>query len=86
MKFILIIFLIAYSYFAFSEVCIRIDGKMNGFDKDYYFLKVNDKVTLRILKKRLARNLDRFLYMNKNNRVQECYPANSIENPFQKIK
>ena len=86
MKWILIVFLVMFSYFTFSEVCIRIDGKINGFDKDYYFLKVNEKVTLRILKKRLAKTLDRFLYMNKNNRVQECYPANSIEKPFQKIK
>ena len=86
MKFLLIFFLITCSYFTFSEMCVRIDGKINGFDKDYYFLKVNDKVTLRILKRRLAKNLDRFLYMNKNNKVQECYPINSVEKPFQKIK
>ena len=41
---------------------------------------------MRILRKRLAKNLDRFLNMNKNNKVQECFPVDSIEKSSQKRK
>ena len=81
MKLILHFVLIMYSYFAFSEVCVNLDGKVNGYDNKYYFLKLDEKTTIRVKKNRLAKNLSRFLLMNKYNRVQECFPADSIEKP-----